>query len=41
MTSNLSDDIEHKRATEDIKRHDACIIGLFYFISTVSVRDYP
>ena len=41
MTSNLSDDIEYKRATEDTKCEDTCIIGLFYFISTVSIRDYP
>ena len=41
MTSNLSDDIEYKRTTEDTKCEDTCIIGLFYFISTVSIRDYP
>ena len=37
MTSNLSDDIEYKRAPEDTKREDTCIIILFCFVSTVSI----
>ena len=41
MTSNLSDDIEYERATEDTKREDTCMIIFFYFVSTVSIRDYP
>ena len=41
MTSIFSDDIEYKRATEDTEREDTCIIILFYFVSTVSIRDYP
>ena len=40
MITNLWDDIEYKRATEDTKHEDTCIIGLFYFISNVSIRDY-
>ena len=40
MTSNSSDNIEYKRATEDTKREDTCIIILFYFVSAVSIRDY-
>ena len=40
MTSNLSDDIEYKRATEDTKLEDTCMIIVFYFVSTVSIRNY-
>ena len=41
MKSYLSDDIEYKRAIKDTKRKDSCVIMFFYFVSTVSIRDYP
>ena len=41
MTSNFLDDIEHERATEDIKLEDTCMVIFFYFVSTVSKRNYP
>ena len=40
MASNLSHEIEYKKATEDTKHEDTCIVILFYFVSTVSIRDY-
>ena len=41
MTSNLPDDTEYETAIEDAKREGTCIIILFYFVSTVTIRVYP
>ena len=40
MTSNLSDDIEHETATEDVKREGTCTIIFLYLASTASIRGY-